>query len=326
MPKVLISDAMDEIAEKILLSNNIEVDVITNFTPDELNQNINSYDGLIVRSATKVNKEVIENAKNLKVVGRAGAGVDNIDIKAAEQKNIIVMNTPGGNTNATAEHTLALLLSLSRKISKADITTHKGEWAKKSLKGNEIKGKTIGIIGFGNVGKRFAQMCNALGLKVLIYSKTFDTIRNEFPDYVSCDLNKILKEADIISFHCKPNPDGSSIISAKEINIMKKNVLIINTARGNLVSEIDSFQVEKKIKGRVKRQMEKTQKEYYLNEQMKAIQKELGENEDLDEIAELEKKLNQYNLSQEAKEKCNSEIKKLKNMSPMSAEATVIRN
>ena len=239
MPKVLISDAMDDIAEKILLSNNIEVDVITNFTPDELNQNIISYDGLIVRSATKVNKEVIENAKNLKVVGRAGAGVDNIDINAAKQKNIIVMNTPGGNTNATAEHTLALLLSLSRKISKADITTHKGEWAKKSLKGNEIKGKTIGIIGFGNVGKRFAQMCNALGLKVLIYSKTFDTIRNEFPDYISCDLNKILKEADIISFHCKPNPDGSSIISAKEINIMKKNVLIINTARGNLVSEID---------------------------------------------------------------------------------------
>ena len=239
MPKVLISDAMDDIAEKILLSNNIEVDVITNFTPDELNQNIISYDGLIVRSATKVNKEVIENAKNLKVVGRAGAGVDNIDIKAAKQKNIIVMNTPGGNTNATAEHTLALLLSLSRKISKADITTHKGEWAKKSLKGNEIKGKTIGIIGFGNVGKRFAQMCNALGLKVLIYSKTFDTIRNEFPDYMSCDLNKILKEADIISFHCKPNPDGSSIISAKEINIMKKNVLIINTARGNLVSETD---------------------------------------------------------------------------------------
>ena len=239
MPKILISDAMDDIAEKILLSNNIKVDVMTNFTPDELNQNINSYDGLIVRSATQVNKELIENAKNLKVVGRAGAGVDNIDIKAAKQKNIIVMNTPGGNTNATAEHTLALLLSLSRKISKADITTHKGEWAKKSLKGNEIKGKTIGIIGFGNVGKRFAQMCNALGLKVLIYSKTFDAIRNEFPDYISCDLNKILKEADIISFHCKPNPDGSSIISAKEINIMKKNVLIINTARGNLVSEID---------------------------------------------------------------------------------------
>ena len=239
MPRVLISDAMDNIAEKILLSNNIEVDVITNFTPDELIKNINNYDGLFVRSATKVTKEVIENAKNLKVVGRAGAGVDNIDINAAKEKNIIVMNTPGGNTNATAEHTLALLLSLSRKISKADLTTHKGEWAKKSLKGNEIKGKTIGIIGFGNVGKRFAQMCNSLGLKVLVFSKTFDTVKNQFPDYISCDLNKILKDADIVSFHCKPNLDGSPIISAKEIAIMKNNVLIINTARGNLVSEID---------------------------------------------------------------------------------------
>ncbi len=239
MSRVLISDAMDDIAQKILLSNNIEVDVITNFTPDELNKNIKNYDGLIVRSATKVTKEVIENAKNLKVIGRAGAGVDNIDINAAKEKNIIVMNTPGGNTNATAEHTLALLLSLSRKISKADLTTHNGEWAKKSLKGNEIKGKTIGIIGFGNVGKRFAQMCNALGLKILIFSKTFDKIKNEFPDYISCDLNKILKDADIISFHCKPNLDGSPIVSAKEIAIMKNNVLIINTARGNLVSEID---------------------------------------------------------------------------------------
>ena len=149
------------------------------------------------------------------------------------------MNTPGGNTNATAEHTLALLLSLSRKISRADLTTHKGEWAKKSLKGNEIKGKTIGIIGFGNVGKRFAQICNALGLKVLILSKTFDAIKNEFPEYMSCDLNNILKEADIISFHCKPNLDGSPIISTKEISLMKKNVLIINTARGNLVLEKD---------------------------------------------------------------------------------------
>ena len=239
MPKVLISDAMDTIAEQILLSNNIEVDVITNLEPNELIKNISNYEGLIVRSATKVTKELIENAKNLKVIGRAGAGVDNIDIKFAKERNIVVMNTPGGNTNATAEHTLALLLSLSRKISKADLTTHKGQWAKKSLKGNEIKGKTIGIIGFGNVGKRFAEMCNALGLKVLIFSKTFDEIKNDFPEYFSCDLNKILKEADIISFHCKPNLDGSPIISAKEIGIMKNSALIINTARGNLVSEID---------------------------------------------------------------------------------------
>jgi len=239
MPKVLISDAMDSIAEKILLSNNIEVDVITDFGAEELIKNISSYDGLIVRSATKVTKEVIENAENLKIIGRAGAGVDNIDLKSAKEKNIIVMNTPGGNTNATAEHTLALLFSLSRKISKADLTTHKGEWAKKKLKGNEIRGKKIGIIGFGNVGKRFAEMCNLLGLKIMIFSNTFDKIKEQFPEYISCSLNEILKEADIVSFHCKPKSDGSSIISSKEINMMKNNVLIINTARGNLVSEID---------------------------------------------------------------------------------------
>ena len=232
---------MDSVAQKILSSNNIQVDEKTDFEPDELIKNIHSYDGLIVRSATKVTKELIDNAKNLKIIGRAGAGVDNIDLISAKEKNIIVMNTPGGNTNATAEHTLALLLSLSRKISKADSTTHKGKWEKKKLKGNEIRGKKIGIIGFGNVGKRFAEMCNALGLKIMIFSKTFDLIKEKYPGYLSCDLNEILNEADIISFHCKPNSDGSSIINAKEINLMKNNVLIINTARGNLVSEIDLF-------------------------------------------------------------------------------------
>ena len=232
---------MDSVAQQILSSNNIQVDEKTDFEPDELIKNIHSYDGLIVRSATKVTKELIDNAKNLKIIGRAGAGVDNIDLISAKEKNIIVMNTPGGNTNATAEHTLALLLSLSRKISKADSTTHKGKWEKKKLKGNEIRGKKIGIIGFGNVGKRFAEICNALGLKIMIFSKTFDLIKEKYPGYLSCDLNEILNEADIISFHCKPNSDGSSIINAKEINLMKNNVLIINTARGNLVSEIDLF-------------------------------------------------------------------------------------
>ena len=251
MPKVLISDAMDVIAEKILLENNIDVDVKTDFTFDELIEKIPSYDGLIVRSATKVTKEIIENAKKLKLIGRAGAGVDNIDLPAAKEKNIIVMNTPGGNTNATAEHTLALLLSLSRKIPNADATTHRGEWAKKRLKGNEIKGKTIGIIGFGNVGKRFAEMCNALGLKVIILSKSFEGIKNDYPKYESVYLTQLLEAADIISFHCKPPLDGSPIIAPNEMNQMKKSSIIINTARGNLVSEIDLSEAikNKTIKG-----------------------------------------------------------------------------
>jgi len=248
MPKVLISDSMDSIAEKILSSNNIDVDVKTDFTVEELIAKIPLYDGLIVRSATKVTKKIIDNAKNLKIIGRAGAGVDNIDLISAKEKKILVMNTPGGNTNATAEHTLALLLSLSRKISKADTSTHKGEWAKKILKGNEIKGKTIGIIGFGNVGKRFAEMCKALGLKVLIVSKSFNNVKDLYPDYESCNLNVALEQADIISFHCKPNFDGSSVISSKELNLMKDTALIINTARGNLVSELDLCEAIKKNK------------------------------------------------------------------------------
>ena len=239
MPKVLISDAMDSIAEKILMSNKIDVDIKTDFNADELKDKISAYDGLIIRSATKVTKEIIENAKNLKIIGRAGAGVDNIDLVSAKEKKIIVMNTPGGNTNATAEHTLALLMSLSRKISKADVSTHKGEWAKKKLKGNEIKGKTIGIIGFGNVGRRFAEICKVLGLKVLVVSKSFTTLKDQYPEYSSCDLNEVLQQADIISFHCKPNTDGSSVIASKELDLMKKTAFIINTARGNLVSEVD---------------------------------------------------------------------------------------
>jgi D-3-phosphoglycerate dehydrogenase len=251
MPKVLISDAMDNIAEKILVSNNIDVDVKTDFTVEELILKIPLYDGLIVRSATKVTKEIIEKAKNIKIIGRAGAGTDNIDLVSAKEKNIIVMNTPGGNTNATAEHTLALLLSLSRKISKADKSTHKGEWAKKKLKGTEIKGKKIGIIGFGNVGKRFSEICNALGLKVLIVSKFFNKVKDRYPEYLSSDIITVLKEADIVSFHCKPNSDGSSIITTKELSLMKSDALIINTARGNLVSEIDLCEAikDKKIGG-----------------------------------------------------------------------------
>ena len=239
MPKILISDAMDSIAEKILISNNFDVEVKTNFTNEELVKKISLYDGLIVRSATKVTKEIIEKAKQLKIIGRAGAGVDNIDLISAKEKNIVVMNTPGGNTNATAEHTLALLLSLSRKISIADTSTHNGEWAKKKLKGSEIKGKKIGIIGFGNVGKRFAEMCAALGLEIFVVSESFENIKNQFPHYTQSDLISVLKNADIISFHCKPNLDGSSIITSKELSLMKKNAFIINTARGNLVSELD---------------------------------------------------------------------------------------
>ena len=251
MPKVLISDSLDNIASEILIKNNISVDTKTNLSPEELKKIIDNYDGLIIRSATKVRKDLIDSLSNLKIIGRAGAGVDNVDVEAAKNKNIIVMNTPGGNTNATAEHTIALIFALQRKITVANETTHKGLWEKKKLKGNEIKGKKIGIIGFGNVGKRVAEISDVLGMQVSIFSSYFETIKDSFPEYNSCSIDEIIKDSDIISFHCKPNKDGNPIINKNHLSLMKKNCIIINTARGNLVDEDDLKNAleKKEIKG-----------------------------------------------------------------------------
>ena len=239
MPKVLISDSLDNIASRILIKNNISVDTKTNLSPEELKKIIDNYDGLIIRSATKVGKDLIDSLSNLKIIGRAGAGVDNVDVEAAKNKNIIVMNTPGGNTNATAEHTIGLIFALKRKITVANETTHKGLWEKKKLKGNEIKGKKIGIVGFGNVGKRVAEISNVLGMHVSIFSSYFKTIKDSYPEYNSCSIDEIIKDSDIISFHCKPNKDGNPIMNKNHLSLMKKNCIIINTARGNLVDEDD---------------------------------------------------------------------------------------
>ena len=251
MPKILISDAMDNIASEILLKNNLDVETKTDLSSEELKNIIANYDGLIVRSATKVTRNIIEAATNLKIIGRAGAGVDNIDVETAKNKNIIVMNTPGGNTNATAEHTIGLIFALLRKIPSANETTHKGLWEKKKMKGNELKGKKIGIVGFGNVGKRVAEISNALGMKVSIYSSYFNSIKDDFKKYVSSDLKNILSNSDIISFHCKPNKDGSSIITKDNFNMMKKNCILVNTARGGLINEADLIEALKNnvIKG-----------------------------------------------------------------------------
>ena len=158
MPKVLISDSLSNLAQEVFKNNNIEVDVKTELSPSGLQEVIINYDGLVVRSATKVTKEIIEAGYNLKIIGRAGAGVDNIDLPTAKRKKIVVMNTPGGNTNATAEHTFSLLLSLYRNITEANQSTHNGLWEKKKFKGFELKNKTIGLIGFGNVSAQVAKI------------------------------------------------------------------------------------------------------------------------------------------------------------------------
>lgn len=239
MPKILISDALSNLANEVFERNNIEVDTQTDLTPSELKDIINQYDGLVVRSATKATDEIISAGSKLKIIGRAGAGVDNIDLDSAKKNNVIVMNTPGGNTNATAEHTLSLLLSLYRSIPDASCGTHQGLWEKKKFKGLELKGKTLGIIGFGNVGARFAEMAFALGINVTVCSESFPSRQKDFPNFASIDLSELISNSDIISFHCKASKDGKAIISMSQLKLMKKKSVIINTARGGLVDEID---------------------------------------------------------------------------------------
>ena len=239
MPKILISDALSNLANEVFERNNIEVDTQTDLTPGELKKIINQYDGLVVRSATKATDEIISAGSKLKIIGRAGAGVDNIDLDSAKKNNVIVMNTPGGNTNATAEHTLSLLLSLYRSIPDASYGTHQGLWEKKKFKGLELKGKTLGIIGFGNVGARFAEMAFALDINVTVCSESFPSRQKDFPNFSSIDLSELISNSDIISFHCKPPKDGKAIISMSQLKLMKKNSVIINTARGGLVDEND---------------------------------------------------------------------------------------
>ena len=239
MNKVLISDSLSEIAIKTFNENGINCDIKTDLETSELKKIIKNYSALVVRSATKVTKEIIESGINLKVIGRAGAGVDNIDLECAKNNNIIVMNTPGGNTNATAEHAFSLIFALYKNIIEANISTHKGLWEKKKFKGLELKDKKIGLIGFGNVATRVAEISKNFNMKIITFSKSFDLRKNDFTYVKSVSFDELISTSDIVSFHCKAQKDNKPIITMNEINKMKKSSIIINTARGNLVDEID---------------------------------------------------------------------------------------
>ena len=230
---------MNEIVQKIFKKNNIEFDVKTNLSEEEIIAIINNYDALIVRSATKVTKNIINAGKNLKIIGRAGAGVDNIDLNSAKEKNIIVMNTPGGNTNATAEHTLALILSLIRKIPYSNYTTHEGKWEKKNIKGVELSNKTLGIIGLGNVSIRLIELLKGFNMNIQVYSKSLEKRHKEFPSIKNIQLEELLSTSDIVSIHSKATPDGKPLINYNDLTKMKSGALIINTARGNIINEND---------------------------------------------------------------------------------------
>ena len=230
---------MSNVAQKIFEKNKISFDVKTGLSEDEIIKIIPNYDAMVVRSATKVTKNIILAAKKLKVIGRAGAGVDNIDVKEAKANNMLVMNTPGGNANATAELTFALIMSLLRKIPFANETTHKGMWEKKNIKGVELSKKTLGIVGFGNVGARLSNLVKGFDMNVLVNSKSLESRKKDFPNVKNVSFEELIKSSDIISFHCKAAADGKPILNKEHYKKMKPSSFIINAARGNIVDEKD---------------------------------------------------------------------------------------
>ena len=237
MPKVLISDKMSPLAEECFKARGIEVDVKTGMTPKELIACIRSYDGLAVRSATKVRPAVFEAMENMRVIGRAGIGVDNIDIGEATQRGIVVMNTPFGNSITTAEHTISLLLALARQIPEANASTHAGKWEKSRFMGVELMGKTLGIIGCGNIGSVVADRAQGLKMKVIAFDPFLSAEHATDIGVEKVALDGLFARADFISLHTPMTDATRNIINADTIAKMKEGVRIINCARGGLLEE-----------------------------------------------------------------------------------------
>ncbi len=237
MPKVLIADSMSPRAEEIFRERGVEVDVITGMTPAELKSCIGGYDGLAVRSATKASAEILEVADSLKVIGRAGIGVDNIDIPAASAKGIVVMNTPFGNSITTAEHAIAMMFALARDIPQASASTHAGKWEKSKFMGVELYGKTLGIVGCGNIGSIVADRALGVKLKVAAYDPFLSPDRALEIGVDKVDLDQLFARADFISLHTPMTDATKGIINADAIAKMKDGVRIINCARGGLIVE-----------------------------------------------------------------------------------------
>ena len=239
MLKVLISDEMSNRAEAIFKERGIEVDVITGMNHKELEACIGEYHGLAVRSSTKVNLEIIKAASNLRVIGRAGIGVDNIDIPAASAKGIVVMNTPFGNSITTAEHAIAMMFSLARDIPMASASTHLGKWAKSNFMGVELTAKTLGIIGCGNIGAIVADRAIGLKMKVVAYDPYLSEERANELGIEKIGLDELFMRSDFISLHTPMTDATKGILNADSFSKMKNDVRIINCARGGLIVEED---------------------------------------------------------------------------------------
>ncbi|HEY9798623.1 MAG TPA: phosphoglycerate dehydrogenase [Leptolyngbyaceae cyanobacterium] len=236
MSKVLVSDTIDQAGIDIL-SQVAQVDIKTNLSPEELVGIISDYDALMIRSGTRVTKEIIEAGKQLKIIGRAGVGVDNVDVPAATRQGIVVVNSPEGNTIAAAEHALAMMLSLSRHIPDANQSVKNNQWDRKSFIGAEVYKKTLGVVGLGKIGSHVATVARAMGMKLLAYDPFISVER---ADQLGCrlvDMDLLLQESDYITLHMPKTPETSHLINAEALAKMKPTARLINCARGGIIDE-----------------------------------------------------------------------------------------
>ena len=237
--KILISDKMSNKVEDVLKSKSIDYDIKTGLEPNELKSIIDNYDGILIRSATKLTADILENCSNLKVIGRAGVGVDNVNLDFATKNKILVMNTPLGNLEATAELTVGLMFSLYRHIHNANASTHEGKWEKAKFMGTELKGKTLGIVGFGNIGQRVAEICKVIGMQILTNSNSAsDEVLNSF-GAKKVSTEELISSSDVLSLHTKLNDQTKNMLNKESIATMKSTSVIINCARGGLINETD---------------------------------------------------------------------------------------
>jgi len=237
--KVLITDKINDSAGKII-SDTADVDFLPTMTEDELIKKIPEYDALMVRSQTKVTSKIIEAGKNLKIIGRAGVGVDNIDLESATQNGIIVVNSPDGNTMAAAEHTIALMLAMSRNVAAAAQSTKEGKWERSKFTGCELFGKTLGIIGLGKIGTHVAEVALALGMKLSVYDPytSREIVEKLGGEYIE-KLDDFWGKCDFITVHVPKTKDTLNMINKTSMNKMKKGVRLVNCARGGIINESD---------------------------------------------------------------------------------------
>ncbi|MBF0522657.1 MAG: phosphoglycerate dehydrogenase [Candidatus Omnitrophica bacterium] len=236
--RILISDKMADEGVSILTAEpEFDVDYKPGLKPEELKAIIKDYEAIVIRSATKLKADIIEAADNLKFIGRAGVGLDNVDLKAATKKGIVAMNTPAGNTTSTAEQTWSLILSLSRNIPQACASLKSGNWERTKFEGVELYGKTIGIIGLGRIGSTVAGFAKAFGMKVIAYDPYLSKEIFDQRNIEMADVERLVKESDYITVHIPKTAETTNLISDKEFDMMKKTARVINCARGGIINE-----------------------------------------------------------------------------------------